>query len=142
MVKVLVDGRRERRATSQATLKKALERLLAGKANHTLHRGRVTRITMRAVALEAGVSLQTLYRCPDVVSRIREIQGASAPQKISRAERQRREAACKYRELKMEFDKLLLENRRLTRRLAEFDPSLGLADVVVIGKARRPRGSV
>lgn len=113
-----MDGRNKRKVTTETALRSAVERLKRNEGHHPRHVGLRVKLTNRAVALEAGVGVSTVYRFPAICDEIKRASGSKAP-RPSQAEQRRRKMQDEISELKMQIEALLAENVRLTRETEE-----------------------
>jgi hypothetical protein len=132
-----VDGRHKRRERSRRAIERAIDRLQKNEGTHALHLGVTVRITKAAVAIEARVSVPTVFRHADLCARIDDL-AKSLPAPKARAATQRRKKLVGERDdAKSQLTKAMSEIARLTFELAKYDPTLGIAQPIELKSRRR-----
>jgi hypothetical protein len=134
-----VDGRHKRRERSRRAIERAIDRLQKGEGTHALHLGVTVRITKAAVALEARVSVPTVFRHADLCARIDDL-AKSLPAPKARAATQRRKKLVSERDdAKSQLAKAMSEIARLTFELAKYDATLGVPQPIELTRRHRQR---
>ncbi len=124
-----MDGRNSRRDTSRQRAFDAIERLAGGSGSYASNAGPRVGLSRKAVAKEAGISLATLYRLPEVCAAIDRAKPGTT-KRASATERLRTRSINRLRELERQRVALVTENLRLARELFKFRPDLVLGTVV------------
>jgi hypothetical protein len=131
-----VDGRHKRRERSRRAIERGIDRLQRGEGTHARHLGVTVRITKAAVALEARVSVPTVFRHADLCARIDDL-AKSLPPKARAATQRRKKLVSERDDAKMQLAKAMSEIARLTFELAKYDPTLGIPQPIELKSLRR-----
>jgi hypothetical protein len=132
-----VDGRHKRRERSRRAIEGAIERLQNGDGTHARHLGVAVRITKAAVALEARVSVPTVFRHADLCARIDDLAKTVPAPKLRAAAQRRKNLVSQRDDAKSQLAKAMSEIARLTFELAKYDPTLGIPQPIELISRRR-----